>query len=481
VPRLDRFLDAMQQQAAEAVRLAPGQPIALRKGSLTRPITKEALTEQQVIGLLREITPSHLAERLGGPAEFAFTYEAPAGAVEVQISPDNGGFGATLRSLFPPLPAARAHPGVAEDEAPAGPRALIERLLSQLAERRGSDLHLRSGAAPILRLDGELIPMDEPPVASEQIEAMLRSLMSSADYAAWRESGDADFAVEVAGRGRFRGNAGRDRLGALAVFRLIPSAIPSAEVLGLSKEVQALCQLSKGLVLVTGPTGSGKSTTLAALIDLVNATRADHVLTIEDPIEFIHTGRRAIITQRQVGLHTASFKTALRAALREDPDVVLIGELRDLETIAIAIETAETGHLVFGTLHTTTAASTVDRLIDQFPTDRQSQIRVMLAESLRGVVAQTLCQKKGGGRVAAYEILLTTPAVANLIREGKTFQIPSIMQTNRKLGMVTLNDALIDLVGRELVEPSEAYFRSVDKAGFAAMLKGRGLPVPVGE
>jgi twitching motility protein PilT len=239
--------------------------------------------------------------------------------------------------------------------------------------------------------------------------------------------------------------------------------------------VQQLCYLTKGLVLVTGPTGSGKSTTLCALVDLVNRSRQDHILTIEDPIEFVHPNKQCVITQRQVGVHTDSFKSALRAALREDPDVILVGELRDLETISIAIETAETGHLVFGTLHTTTAPSTVDRIIDQFPADRQSQIRVMLSESLKGVISQTLCRKVGGGRAAAREILLATPAVSNLIREGKTFQIPSIMQTSKKLGMVTLNDALLELVDAKQVEPREAWTKAVDKAAFVASLKTRGL------
>ena len=243
--------------------------------------------------------------------------------------------------------------------------------------------------------------------------------------------------------------------------------------MGLSREVQNLCYLTKGLVVVTGPTGSGKSTTLAALVDLINRTRTDHIITIEDPIEFVHQSKKCLVTQRQVGLHTRSFKQALRAALREDPDIILVGEMRDLETVSIAIETAETGHLVFGTLHTTTAASTIDRIIDQFPADRQSQVRVMLSESLRGVIAQTLCKKIGGGRVAAREILLSIPAVTNLIREGKTFQIPSIMQTNRKTGMVTLNDALMELVDSQLVEPKEAYMKAVEKAGFAAALKAK--------
>jgi twitching motility protein PilT len=261
----------------------------------------------------------------------------------------------------------------------------------------------------------------------------------------------------------------------MGVFRVIPSRILTVEELGLSAELQRLAYLTKGLVLVTGPTGSGKSTTLAALVDLINRTRNDHVLTIEDPIEFVHQPKKCVVTQRQVGQHSQSFKAALRAALREDPDIILVGEMRDLETVSIAIETAETGHLVFGTLHTTTAASTVDRIIDQFPSDRQSQVRVMLSESLKGVIAQVLCRKIGGGRVAAKEVLLSIPAVSNLIREGKTFQIPSIIQTNRKAGMVTLNDALMELVEQKVIEPKEAYLRSVEKTTLAAALKAKRL------
>jgi twitching motility protein PilT len=276
-------------------------------------------------------------------------------------------------------------------------------------------------------------------------------------------------------------NAFRDRFGPGAVARSIPTRIVSADELGLSAEVRALSQLSKGLVLVTGPTGSGKSTTLSALVDLVNSTRNDHIITIEDPIEFVHPSKGCLVTQRQVGSHTRGFKQALRAALREDPDVVLVGELRDLETVSIAIETAETGHLVFGTLHTSTAASTVDRIIDQFPPDRQSQVRVMLSESLKGVVSQTLCRKIGGGRVAAMEILLVTPALSNLIREGKTFQMTSIMQTSKKLGMVTMIDALVSLVEKGLVEPSEAYLKAPDKPGMIQQLKQRGFDTSFAE
>lgn len=466
----------MKAQTAEAVRLLPGQPISLRKGGMTRPVTKEPLSEQQILGLLREVTPPPQLDLLAGAAEFAFTYDWSGGAIEVQVTPSNGGTAATLRSLFAPVPVrARVDPAPPAVDL-AAPRARIETLFRTLASRGGSDLHLRAGRPPIVRESGGLVSLEEPPLSAEDIELLLRSIMSEADFASWREDGDADFAHEIPEVGRFRCNAARDRVGPMGVFRMIPTAIRTADDLGLTREVQALCQLTKGLVLVTGPTGSGKSTTLAALVDVVNATRSDHILTIEDPIEFVHQSQRCVITQRQVGVHTRSFKSALRAALREDPDVILVGELRDLETVSIALETAETGHLVFGTLHTTTAASTIDRIIDQFPTERQSQIRVMLAESFRGVVAQTLCRKIGGGRVAAYEILLANHAVSNLIREGKTFQIPSIMQTNRRQGMVTLNDALLDLVDRKLVEPKEAFIKAVDKSSLLASLKVKGYP-----
>jgi twitching motility protein PilT len=259
------------------------------------------------------------------------------------------------------------------------------------------------------------------------------------------------------------------------VFRIIPTKIPSAEDLGLPPQVLGLCDQNKGLVLVTGPTGSGKSTTLCALVDFMNRHRKDHIITIEDPIEFVHRNKKCLLNQREIGTHTQGFKRALRAALREDPDIVLVGEMRDLETIGIAIETAETGHLVFGTLHTTTAPSTVDRIIDQFPADRQTQVRVMLSETLKGVVAQTLCRKKGGGRVAAYEVLIVNTAVANLIREGKTFQIPSLMQTQRQIGMRTLNDSLLELVKKGLVEPKEAYIKAVDKSSLVALFDRGGI------
>jgi twitching motility protein PilT len=288
---------------------------------------------------------------------------------------------------------------------------------------------------------------------------------------------DTDFATATS-EARFRVNVFADRHGIGAVMRQIPSKVLSAVDLGLSPPILDLCFLSKGLVLVTGPTGSGKSTTLAAMVDHVNRNRDDHIITIEDPVEFVHENKRCLVNQREVGTHTQSFKNALRAALREDPDVVLVGELRDLETIAIAIETAETGHLVFGTLHTNSAPSTVDRIIDQFPSDRQAQIRTMLSESLRGVVTQVLCKKKGGGRVAAMEILLVSSSVANLIREGKTFQIPSVMQTAKGMGMATMNDSLLDLVKKGLVEPAEALSKAVAKNELKQLFERNDIPVP---
>jgi twitching motility protein PilT len=304
---------------------------------------------------------------------------------------------------------------------------------------------------------------------------MVLAIMPDRNKQEYTDTNDTDFAYEMIDVARFRVNALRDRKGPAAVFRVIPAEILTVDQLGVSDAVQALCYLTKGLVVVTGPTGSGKSTTLAGMIDLINSTRTDHVLTIEDPIEFVHKNKKCVITQRQVGSHTQSFKRALRAALREDPDIVLIGEMRDLETVAIAIETAETGHLVFGTLHTTTAVSTVDRIIDQFPADQQDQIRVMLSESLRGVISQVLLKKIGGGRVPAREILITNAAVSNLIREGKTFQLTSIIQTNKKAGMITLNDSLLELVDKKVVEPEEAYMKSADKASMESALKQRGI------
>ncbi|OGR66897.1 MAG: type IV pili twitching motility protein PilT [Elusimicrobia bacterium GWC2_61_19] len=345
-----------------------------------------------------------------------------------------------------------------------------------------SDLHLTSCHRPLVRVNGDMKELgDEPVLKNERMEALLSAIMPPHNAAQFAELHDTDFAHEITGLARFRVNIFMDRFGMGAVFRQIPMEIVTAEKLGLSKEIIDLCFLSKGLVLVTGPTGSGKSTTLCALVDYINRHRRDHIITIEDPIEFVHSRKNCLINQREVHVHTKSFSQALRAALREDPDIVLVGEMRDLETISIAIETAETGHLVFGTLHTTTAASTVDRIIDQFPADRQSQIRTMLSTSLKGVISQTLCKKIGGGRVAAMEALFVNSAVANLIREGKIYQIPSIQQTGKKQGMTLLNDVLFKLVVDKVVEPEEAYIKAVDKPAFVALLKTKSIVLNLAE
>ena len=356
----------------------------------------------------------------------------------------------------------------------------LDRMLRTLVQMGGSDLHLTASWQPLIRLHGDMtaLPGFSQPLSSEHILLMCDEVAPGKNRGEYREANDTDFAYEIPNLARFRVNLFRDRRGAGAVFRVIPSRLMTFEELGLPESIKALCMLNKGLVLVTGPTGSGKSTTLATMIDYVNANRSDHIITIEDPIEFVHENKRCLVHQREVYAHTESFRRALRAALREDPDVVLVGELRDLETMAIAIETAETGHLVFGTLHTNTAVSTVDRLIDQFPPDRQEQVRVMVAESLKAVIAQILLKKVGGGRIAAYEILLGVPAVSNLIREGKSHQIPTIMQTSKRLGMRQMSDALAELVRKGVVDQDEAMAKAVDKDALRNLLKAnQGEPL----
>ncbi len=352
----------------------------------------------------------------------------------------------------------------------------IDVLFKMMLEKGSSDLHLSTGQVPMLRISGDMVPVEGMGVVSARdAEMVLSEIMPQRNREEFNETCDTDFAYELKDVGRFRCNVFMDRHGWGGVFRLIPSKILTIADLGLDvpekKAILDFCMLPKGMVVVTGPTGSGKSTTLAAMVDYINDNRNDHVLTIEDPVEFVHPNKKCLVNQREVHVHTRSFKNALRAALREDPDIVLVGEMRDLETIEIAIETAETGHLVFGTLHTTTAASTVNRIIDQFPGERQSQIRTMLSAGLKGVVAQNLLKKKGGGRVAAQEILVVTRAVAAMIRDGKTTQIESAMQTGGKYGMILLNDELERLVKEDIVEPIEAMRKAAEKEEFYKKLQ----------
>ena len=349
--------------------------------------------------------------------------------------------------------------------------AKIDALFRMMKEQGASDLHLSTGNPPIFRQHGEMVRLNFKSLGHDELKAILFEILSEKQQAHFEETRDLDFAYEVPELARFRGNIMMQYRGIAAVFRIIPSKILSADELGLPEGVRRMTNFKKGMVLVTGPTGSGKSTTLAGMIDLINSTRKEHILTFEDPLEFIHENKLSLLNQRQIGEHTESFASALRAALREDPDVILVGEMRDLTTIQLAMSAAETGHLVFGTLHTSTAAKTVDRIIDVFPTDQQEQVRAMLSESLKGVICQQLLKTaEGHGRVAALEIMLGTPAIGNLIREGKTFQIPSIMQTAKKDGMQLMDQHLLDLLKTKKINPEEAYRCSVDKKQFEQYL-----------
>jgi twitching motility protein PilT len=322
----------------------------------------------------------------------------------------------------------------------------LQNLLQQCVERRASDLHLSSGAPAMLRVDGDLIALSDGVLSHDDIHPALMSIMSSAQQAGFIQTLECDFAFELANVSRFRVNVFHQARGVSAVFRVIPHHIPSLQSLQAPAIFSELMQRTRGLVLVTGPTGSGKSTTLAAMLHALNQTAQKHIITIEDPIEFVHTSNQCLIQQREVGVHTHSFANALRAALREDPDVILVGELRDLETIRLAITAAETGHLVLGTLHTSSAAKTMDRIVDVFPAQEKEMVRSMLSESLNAVISQVLCKRKDAeGRIAAYEVMVGTPAVRNLIREGKVAQLHSVIQTGRAVGMQTLEQSLAAL------------------------------------
>ena len=355
--------------------------------------------------------------------------------------------------------------------------AQIDQFLRLMVQQKGSDLHLTVGAPPIMRQHGHLTRIKFRELTPADLQALLFEIMPPPQKAEFEKTSDVDFAYEIPDVARFRVNVFRQRKGMGCVLRTIPSKVLSADDLGLPEGVRRFCKLTKGLVLVTGPTGSGKSTTLAAMVDLINETRADHILTIEDPIEFVHTNKMGLVNQREIGSHTTSFASALRAALREDPDVILVGEMRDLETISLGLTAAETGHLVFGTLHTSSAAKTVDRIINVFPADEQEQVRAMLAETLRGVVAQQLLRKAdGSGRVAALEIMVGTPAIGNMIREAKTHQVPSMIQTGKKDGMQLMDQAILDYLMRKVISPEEAYAKAHSKAEFLPYLGGSPAP-----
>lgn len=350
--------------------------------------------------------------------------------------------------------------------------AKIDAFFKLMNEQGASDLHLVSGQPPALRIRGDMERIKYKVLENDSLKAMLYEIAPEHKIKQFEETGDIDFGYEIPGIARYRSNFFMQRNGVGAVFRQIPENIMTAEQLGLPGVISKLASLPRGLVLVTGPTGSGKSTTLAAIIDVANRTRKDHIITIEDPIEFVHKSQSCIVNHREVGIHTRSFSAALRGALREDPDIILVGEMRDLETISLAIEAASTGHLVFGTLHTMSASKTIDRIIEVFPSSEQAQIRSTLADGIRSVIAQVLFKRVDTrGLCAALEILIATPAARNLIREGKTHQIPSVIQTGRKYGMQLLDDAIMGLLDKGWIGADEAYAKSNDKGRFREFLK----------
>src|ERR1700719_5277727 len=349
--------------------------------------------------------------------------------------------------------------------------ARIDTYFKFMKEQNASDLHLSTSNPPMLRIHGELVRVDMPPLANDDLKALVYEIAPEVKIKLFEETGDVDFGYEYPGFARYRANFLNQKNGIAAVFRLIPSKILTVEDLGLPPVLKRFAMLKKGLVLVTGPTGSGKSTTLAAMVDYANLQRKDHIITVEDPIEFVHRSQQSLVNHREVGLHTKSFASALRGALREDPDIILVGELRDLETIELALTAASTGHLVFGTLHTSSASKAVDRIIDVFPTNQQNQIRTTLAESLKGVIAQNLFKRiDKPGRLAALEILVVDTAIANLVREGKTHQIPGMIQVGQKKGNQPLDDAIMEHLRHARISPEEAYDKCIDKKRFRQFL-----------
>jgi twitching motility protein PilT len=348
----------------------------------------------------------------------------------------------------------------------------ITQLLQFAYQQDASDLHISAGESPMVRIHGDMKRVKMPTLTTEQTMAMIYDIMGDAQRKTFEEKSDIDFSMQLGEVARFRVNVFRQNRGVGAVFRKIPTRVLTLEELGMPSILAQLSRKEKGLVLVTGPTGSGKSTTLAGMINLINEELEGHILTIEDPIEFVHPSKKCLVNQREIGPHTHSFSNALKAALREDPDIILVGEMRDLETIQLALTAAETGHLVFGTLHTSSAPKTVDRIIDVFPPNQQAQVRAMLSESVQAIITQTLCRKSGGGRVAGLEILIGTPAVKNLIREGKIHQIPSVMQTSKGIGMQTMEMHLMELYEKGLIDRDTAieksgnadFFKEVDQA-----------------
>ncbi len=473
---IEKFLDAFLNWNGERLIVALGKQVCVEKDTSLVPIIKKELNEREFQLLKSEFSKifgDNRSIEFRGREIFVSSNESELIFSVADDSQITGAFarGDVEKSMSSPEPVAEEEP-VVQGSAEFN----LQSLLKLMVDKGCSDLHLCTGCYPYMRLDGDMITFEEYGKIEEKVLwEQLEEITPGINVDEFRKDNDTDYAYSRKGLARFRANLFKDNRGVGAVFRQIPEKILTVDQLGVPEAVVNLCSIPKGLILVTGPTGSGKSTTLAALIDNINRTQKKHIITIEDPVEFVHENQLSLVNQREISTHTHSFKRALRAALREDPDVILVGEMRDLETIAIAIEMAVTGHLVFGTLHTSTAMGTVDRIIDQFPADEQPQIRTMLADSLKGVVSQTLLKKKKGGRVGAYEVLISSPAIANLIREGKTFQIATLMQTGKAQGMQMINSVLADLVASGEVDADEAVMKAVDKDNLKMQLKGKGL------
>jgi twitching motility protein PilT len=492
---LDKLLQLLVDRNMEALMLEPDSRPRMRRSGAEHDASSSPLAAPTIEGLLSQVAPEGVIASAPAPGRAEFDYSANGESFRLTCLRTQAGWSALivvirekedaepvqvveLETRAPDEITEATETGDDEDPGTTGDVRLITsigELLRLMLDRGASDLHLSSHQQVRIRVDGSLKPLEEyhAPLP-EWLEQLIDDIIPDRNREEYESSHDTDFAYDLDGLARFRVNVFRDRLGMGAVFRVIPNVVPTVEELGLPEILRQVAYRPKGLVLITGPTGSGKTTTLAALIDLINRERSDHIITIEDPIEFIHESKSCLVHQREVGLHTGSVGQGLRAALREDPDVVLVGELRDLETTLIALETAETGHLVFGTLHTTSAASTLDRLIDQFPSDRRAQIRMILSESLHSAVSQTLVKKIGGGRIAAHEVLINSPTISALIRTGKISEIRSAMEEDSAEGSCLLNDSLVQLVEEGLVEPLDAYGQSIEKSDLQDRLHEAG-------
>jgi twitching motility protein PilT len=467
---IEKILNMMVSKNADKVVLNLGEPPYMEISGQKKILTQTVLNESDITSMKEECH-----DFFGDAAKFKM------GGKEIKVSRSSSSiiFVTSVTGSENQNTIAGAKRVQTEQK---GGNINIDDLLRYMIENGASDLHISSGSKPMLRLDGEMVELDEfPEITEDDMWPIINYITPPKNIEEFKKTNDTDYAYEIEGLCRFRSNIFRDNRGVGGVFRQIPFKILPPEVLNIPRHIVELCSMPKGLILVTGPTGSGKSTTLAALVDHVNRNTRKHIITIEDPVEFVHKNQGCLINQREVGIHTDSFKRALRAALREDPDVILVGEMRDLETISIAIEMAETGHLVFGTLHTNTAVGTVDRIIDQYPSNQQNQIRAMLADSLIGVVSQMLCKKVNGGRVAVYETLIVSSAVANLIRESKNFQIPSIMEVGKNQGQRLMTESFIELIKNGVITIEEALSKAVDRNQLLHSLQQKNMISGIGQ